>query len=174
MNLLNILFQFNREHKELLSKMICKDVNWIFISFVILNVIADQIIESEDFDSPSSTNQALADERKALMRFYDSTSIPDDSSTISPLLVTGDPFTDPIPQKIWRNDESWGSKKSVDKWFGVTTDEVSGRVTKLMLQGNNLQGSLSDLSALSYLTELDLRANKINGPIPSSIGLLTS
>ena len=152
--------------------MYFKYIFWISFSCFILGAMTEPV--TDNIVATASSNQVLAAEREALMQLYESSSIPDDSTTVTALLFTGDPFTEPIPQKVWRNDNLWGSREPVDKWFGVTTDTVSGKVTKLMLQGNNLRGPISDLSTLSQLTELDLRANNINGPIPTSIGFLTS
>ena len=73
----------------------------------------------------------------------------------------------------WRNSAGWGSTKDLGSWVGVTTD-ASGRVVKLDLNHNELNGPLPDLSALTALQELDLRGNKLTGTIPQSTGRLTS
>ena len=65
----------------------------------------------------------------------------------------------------WVKRDNWHSGASIATWYGVTTDE-NGRVTELTLAGNNLNGTLPDLSALTQLTILDLDFNQLTGSIP--------
>lgn len=74
----------------------------------------------------------------------------------------------------WFRSGHWGSDKEVGTWFGVRSDEVTGRVVKLDLNYNGLFGTLPDLSALSEVRELDFRGNNLTGTIPSSIGGMTA
>jgi len=76
----------------------------------------------------------------------------------------------------WHNSLHWTSERSSRHWFGVTVD-VAGRVRGLDLSGNLLQGSIHDCKSFGRLTHLEslcLESNGIQGPIPSSIGTLTS
>ncbi len=58
-------------------------------------------------------------------------------------------------------------------WYGVTTE--NGHITKIKLNGNNLQGSLTeDIQQLPYLKELNLSDNQLAGNIPSTVGYLTN
>lgn len=74
----------------------------------------------------------------------------------------------------WLTTSFWGSDEPVGKWFGVTTDITTGRVTKLELYANNMHGQIPDLSGLDAIQEMDLRSNSLSGTIPASIGSLTS
>lgn len=56
-------------------------------------------------------------------------------------------------------------------WFGVSCS--NGRVTSLLLQDNNLSGSLPPMiAALSELQLLGLSDNELSGPLPSTLVLL--
>ncbi|MDE0312808.1 MAG: leucine-rich repeat domain-containing protein [Caldilineaceae bacterium] len=65
----------------------------------------------------------------------------------------------------WAHKDNWLSSTSIATWFGVKIDE-DGRVKELALAGNNLSGTLPDLSALTQLTILDLDFNQLTGSIP--------
>ena len=65
----------------------------------------------------------------------------------------------------WTQNDNWSTAASISSWYGVTTDE-SGRVVELLLSGNGLSGLLTDLSALTNLTILDLSYNQLSGRIP--------
>ncbi|KAH7424350.1 hypothetical protein KP509_11G003900 [Ceratopteris richardii] len=67
------------------------------------------------------------------------------------------------------------SRTNCCDWTGVTCDGSTGRVVRLKLPNQDLQGTLSpDLSALSSLQVLILDNNDFSGTIPSSFGNLTS
>jgi|GEM_PF-365669 len=72
----------------------------------------------------------------------------------------------------WTNKTNWLSGK-ISTWYGVTI--VNNRVAKLVLNGNNLVGtipqSIGDLRALNWLY---LYSNNLSGGIPTSIGNLTA
>ena len=58
----------------------------------------------------------------------------------------------------WWNSDNWLTDEPLSAWHGVTTD-VNGRVTQLSLKGNALNGPIPDLSALTNLTSLVLIQN---------------
>ena len=97
----------------------------------------------------------------------------------------------------WGLDRNWTTISNIGTWFGVETNSA-GRVTELVLDDNNLRGTLPaelgnleqlerlvldgngisgrippELGNLSNLTMLTLRGNSLEGPIPSELGNLT-
>ena len=74
----------------------------------------------------------------------------------------------------WADNTNWNTSAPLDQWYGVTTD-ASGRVTRLVLQGNQLSGSIPpSLGSLLNLQELRLNGNQLSGPVPSSLGNLAN
>ena len=65
----------------------------------------------------------------------------------------------------WPFRENWLSDMPIATWYGVTTDS-SGRITRLVIEGNGLTGPVPDLSALTNLTYLTLGSNQLTGPFP--------
>ena len=67
----------------------------------------------------------------------------------------------------WTNNDNWLSSASLGDWHGITVD-ADGRVSKIVLHGNNLAGSLpGQLSDLEGLSVLDLSFNTdLSGSIP--------
>ncbi|MEZ4702661.1 MAG: hypothetical protein R2834_20170 [Rhodothermales bacterium] len=71
----------------------------------------------------------------------------------------------------WADRTGWLAGP-VAGWKGVSLD-TSGRVTELVLSGNNLAGPLpAALTGLDSLRVLDLSANALTGPLPATIGEL--
>ncbi len=71
----------------------------------------------------------------------------------------------------WNNNTGW-LHHTVSNWNGVTLD-ASGRVTSLLLNSNNLSGSIpNSLGNLSKLNTLDLSNNQLSENVPISLGLL--
>ena len=83
--------------------------------------------------------QTLDKEREALIAFYKATG--------------GD---------NWTNNTNWCSDMPVSEWYGVDTDYKTGRITRINLEGNNLNGEIKEeLKSLSELIQLNIRDNKI-------------
>ncbi|CAM9463368.1 unnamed protein product, partial [Ectocarpus sp. 4 AP-2014] len=72
----------------------------------------------------------------------------------------------------WTHRDGWCTPVELQEWFGVDVNE-QGRVVKLDLRGNNLQGTIpGGLGKLHALEHLDLSNNKLSGPIPSTLANL--
>jgi hypothetical protein len=72
----------------------------------------------------------------------------------------------------WERKGGWMTDAGLGEWWGVAVD-AEGRVTELILNGNNLAGPLpSELQQLSALKELYLGGNKLSGPVPAELGQL--
>ena len=66
----------------------------------------------------------------------------------------------------WTNRANWGSTEPLNTWYGVSTD-TNGRVTELNLGGNNLVGTLpAALGNLDQMVNLQLWGNQLSGTIP--------
>ena len=74
----------------------------------------------------------------------------------------------------WEKNANWLTDEPLSEWYGVTTD-LSGRVTKVELGGNDLAGALpAELGNLASLTHLDVRRNTLGGEIPPELGNLAN
>ena len=72
----------------------------------------------------------------------------------------------------WAHSDNWLSDAPVASWYGVVTDD-GDHVTELNLPANGLSGPIPDLSALTSLTRLSLQTNQLRGPVPD-LSALTS
>ena len=68
----------------------------------------------------------------------------------------------------WTNKDNWLNNLSHCDWSGIVCDS-SSHVTDVSLRGNNLSGSMTDLSGLSSISRMTLDLNGMTGPIPSAI-----
>ena len=74
----------------------------------------------------------------------------------------------------WRDSHLWLSTRPIGEWHGVTVDE-NGRVTRLELAENNLNGEIPpDLGMFSNLQTLELWGNELSGEIPLELGNLSN
>ena len=74
----------------------------------------------------------------------------------------------------WTNRTNWLSDEPLEHWYGVTTDD-DGRVTQLLLRENNLNSPIpAAVGNLTGLVRLDFQGNQLSGSIPGSLGNLSN
>ena len=74
----------------------------------------------------------------------------------------------------WVNNENWLTDAPLGEWYGVDTDP-GGRVVRLELKRNKLNGPIPlELGQLASMRQLDLSFNRLNDPIPPELGNLAS
>ena len=74
----------------------------------------------------------------------------------------------------WTPNTNWATDQPLSSWHGVTTNS-DGRITRLELDGNGLDGTLpAALGDLSALEQLDLQNNALSGALPSELANLTN
>ncbi|MCY4530132.1 MAG: hypothetical protein OXD46_14005 [Chloroflexi bacterium] len=74
----------------------------------------------------------------------------------------------------WNINANWLTELPIRQWYGVTND-ASGRVNGLSLDGNELTGELpAALGSLSNLQRLELSNNQLSGEIPTELGSLSN
>ncbi|CAM9334472.1 unnamed protein product [Ectocarpus sp. 12 AP-2014] len=74
----------------------------------------------------------------------------------------------------WRDKGNWGTSEGLGTWYGVDVND-EGRVVKLSLYNNNLEGFLPpELGKLGALEHLALDANWLSGHIPEALGHLNN
>ena len=71
----------------------------------------------------------------------------------------------------WEDSTKWLSSAPLGEWYGVTTDDTSGRVTALNLAGNGLKNEVSNsLEVLTALKSLNLSNNTVlSGTLPERL-----
>ena len=73
----------------------------------------------------------------------------------------------------WSSNTNWLSDEPIGDWHGVSTNG-DGRVSRLVLGGNNLTGALpAELGDLIQIRYLLIGDNSLSGPIPPELGKLT-
>ena len=81
---------------------------------------------------------------------------------------------DAMDGRDWHANSGWLTENPIGDWHGVSVDD-EGRVTSLLLNGNNLNGTIpSEIQVLTAIETLDLGGNSLSGFIPSDLGNLVS
>lgn len=74
----------------------------------------------------------------------------------------------------WIRADNWSSSAPLGDWYGVATDEA-GRVVELNLKSNKLVGPIPpQVGNLQHLSALNLAFNYLTGSIPAEVGSLAS
>ena len=69
----------------------------------------------------------------------------------------------------WQDNTNWLSDRPLGEWYGVSTD-ADGRVTQLLLGGNELSGTIPpELGNLANLEYLYLGGNQLSGCVPAKL-----
>ncbi len=73
----------------------------------------------------------------------------------------------------WTNNSGWGGAQGSEcSWYGITCDGT-GAVTQLVLDNNNLVGTLPEsLGVLNRVGTLSLANNALSGSLPASLGYM--
>ena len=102
---------------------------------------------------------------------FGSSCAPEDSLEDREVLVK---LYDALDGENWTNNANWLNERPIREWHGVTND-ASGRVNGLLLDGNELTGELpAELGSLSNVQRLELGNNKLSGEIPTELGSLSN
>ena len=74
----------------------------------------------------------------------------------------------------WTESDNWGTDAPLDRWYGISVDDSTGRVIAIDLNRNNLSGEVpTEIQYFPHLRVLRLDYNRLEGEIPREIGLLT-
>ena len=108
----------------------------------------------EDVDGTGDFKGGTDLEREALVALYESTG--------------------GLTWRGWKEDGGWlEGDPCEDAWFDVTCDSVTGSVTELNLEYNDLKGTIpTEIGNLQWLEKLSLAFNDLTGTIPTEIGNL--
>ena len=85
-------------------------------------------------------------------------------------------FYDAMTGDHWTSNQGWTRDNvDLDEWHGVKTDPSGRVVLELVLEENELFGTLPpELGDLANLQKLDLSGNQLQGEIPPELGNLSS
>ena len=108
---------------------------------------------------------------RGIAKVRGSSCAPEDSLEDREVLVK---LYDALDGENWTNNANWLNERPIREWYGVTND-ASGRVNGLLLDGNELTGELpAELGSLSNVQRLELGNNKLSGEIPTELGSLSN
>ena len=108
---------------------------------------------------------------RGIAKVRGSSCAPEDSLDDREVLVK---LYDALDGENWTNNANWLNERPIREWHGVTND-ASGRINGLLLDGNELTGELpAELGSLSSVQRLELGNNKLSGEIPTELGSLSS
>ena len=74
----------------------------------------------------------------------------------------------------WTESDNWGTDAPLERWYGISVDDSSGRVISINLNRNNLSGEVpTEIQYFPQLDTLRLDYNNLEGEVPAEIGKLT-
>ncbi len=72
----------------------------------------------------------------------------------------------------WTNGAGWNGAAGTEcGWYGITCDDSSSHVVRILLSSNSLTGTLPAITDLTALAVFDVNTNGLAGPLPSLSGL---
>lgn len=70
----------------------------------------------------------------------------------------------------WLNNTNWLTSSPLDTWYGITLDANTHRVTRLALNGNRLEGPIpASIGNLLDVTYIDFSANGLTDTLPATL-----
>ena len=72
----------------------------------------------------------------------------------------------------WSINTGWETSANECTWYGIECDVAGDHVTEISVAGNNLSGTLPDISALTALLNFDVGENHLHGAIPALTSLV--
>ncbi len=113
-----------------------------------LGVWSEEATATTTFGCDGQSTQGLKDDCAALVALYDSTG-----------------------GANWTKKTKWKTSSPLGEWYGVWVK--NGRVSDIVISGNNMSGTIPDLSKLTELRALRLHhSKKLSGTVPASLNSL--
>ncbi len=72
----------------------------------------------------------------------------------------------------WSINTGWETSANECTWYGIECDVAGNHITEISVAGNNLTGTLPDISALTALLNFDVGENHLHGAIPALSALV--
>ena len=123
-------------------------------------------------NSKNSDEELVAESVAPSPNSYTSTMTPSYLPTYLSSLEVLKKLYDSTNGSSWFNAWDFTSDQSYCSYYGIECGDDSAQIVRVMLQSNNLRGSLpSELGMLSSFNYFDFDRNDITGTIPSELGL---
>jgi Leucine-rich repeat (LRR) protein len=137
-----------------------------------LFTLADFAVASQEFTyllPPPPVLSLAQRDSLVLVQFYRATAVDnrsvDNNATTASVRPT---------RSAWRDTTNWLQPVPISRWYGVTTDSTTGRVTALQVPNNGLVADSlpPELSSLAMLRVLNVAGNRLSGALSSSFATL--
>ncbi len=111
-----------------------------------------------DDDDPPTVTDAVSEDTGTFSGNTDDVTSPDRGALVEIYKASGG--------ARWTRNDNWNSDAPIALWYGVSADS-DGRVTELLLEDNNLSGTIDqDIGKLEQLEVLWMNDNSLAGTIP--------